>query len=103
MMGSTFSLSGSSGIDGGYAANLSYWGSTNNTRINLSGNCSFTGTIYAPQAAIRLSGGGGSDYDIVGSIVASSVDINGHFKFHFDEALLHGQMQPYVAHSWREL
>ncbi len=100
----TFTLSGGSLVDGGAAVNLSYFGTTNNTTVNLSGNASFVGTIYAPSADFSLGGGGKDTYDFSGSIIARSITVNGHFNFHYDEALLrNGPLKGYTAISWREL
>jgi hypothetical protein len=104
MNGPSFTLSGQSTVDGGTASNLSYFGTTNNTSISLSGNAAFTGTIYAPEADFSLGGGGNNTYDFVGSSVTKSVTMNGHFNFHFDEALLrNGAARAFVANSWKEL
>jgi hypothetical protein len=106
MDGPRFSVSGVNAVEGGSATNLAYYGTTNNTRITLSGNSAFTGTIYAPQANITLTGGGTDTMgtDFVGAIVGRSVTLNGHYMFHFDENLLGaGPMLPCVAYSWREL
>jgi Tfp pilus assembly protein PilX len=104
MDGPSFSLSGQSTVDGGVAANLSYLGTTNNTSISLSGNASFTGTIYAPEASFSLGGGGNNTYDFVGACVTKTVTMNGHFNFHYDENLaVAGPSKGYVATSWKEL
>jgi len=50
-----------------------------------------------------LGGGGSSTYDFVGAIVAKSVNVNGHFSFHFDENLLKAGPMFLVASSWQEL
>ncbi len=100
----SFTLSGGSIVDGGAAANLNYFGTTNNTSVSLSGNASYVGTIYAPDADFSLGGGGNNTYDFCGSIIARSIAVNGHFNFHFDEDLLRsGPLKGYVARSWREL
>jgi hypothetical protein len=104
MDGPSFTLSGNEIVDGGDAANLSYYGTTNNTQITFTGNASFTGTIYAPEADIKLGGGGNTVYDIVGSIIGNTISMNGHFNLHFDEHLLTaGPSRGFVANSWREL
>jgi hypothetical protein len=104
MDGPTFTLGGSQIVDGGNALNYSYYGTTNNTTINMTGNASFTGTIYAPEADIKLGGGGTTQYDVVGSIIGSTIQMNGHFSLHFDENLLSaGPSRGFVANSWREL
>jgi len=99
-----FSIGGNGQVDGGRAANLTYFGLPSNTSISFSGNAGFTGTIYAPDADIKLNGGGGIDYDFVGSLIAKTVTVDGHFKFHFDEDLLNaGPSRGYLAVSWTEL
>ena len=104
MDGPTFSLSGTNVVDGGNALNFSYYGTTNNTKVSMSGNAGFVGTIYAPQADLKLAGGGSNIYDFVGSIVARTVTTTGHYKFHFDENLVAaGPRRGYVANSWQEL
>ncbi len=73
------------------------------TSIDLGGNASFTGTIYAPQAAFSAGGGGANQYDCVGAVIANSISMNGHFSFHYDEAL--GRSGPgngFVITSWNE-
>jgi hypothetical protein len=39
----------------------------------------------------------------MGSIIANSVTMNGHFSFHYDENLANYSTRGYVAASWREL
>jgi len=63
MDGPSFTLSGQSTVDGGLAANLSYYGTTNNTQISFNGNANFTGTLYAPEAALNIGGGGSTIYN----------------------------------------
>jgi len=95
---------GGGNIDGGRASFLAYYGLPSNSSISLNGNGTFTGTVYAPDAAMTLSGGGSNDYDFVGSCIAKSVSINGHFQFHFDEDLLtSGPSRGYTATHWSEI
>jgi hypothetical protein len=104
MDGPNFNINSSSAVDGGYAASLSYYGTTNNTSFSLGANANFTGTIYAPEAAVHMSGGGSATYNFVGALVAKTVIMTGHFFFHYDEALhLHGPIGGFVAKSWCEL
>jgi hypothetical protein len=100
---SSFSIGGSGAIDGGRAANLSYYGLSTNTKISYTGNSFFVGTIYAPDADLKLSGGGSGTFDISGSIIAKSVTFSGHFMFHFDEDLLKTASRGFFAVSWAEL
>jgi hypothetical protein len=100
----SFTIGGAGAIDGGRAANLAYFGLPANTKITYSGNSIFVGTIYAPDADLKLSGGGSSTFDINGSVIAKSVTFSGHFMFHFDEDLINsGASRGYFAKSWAEL
>jgi len=86
------------------ATNFTYYGLPSNTSLSLSGNAAFTGSIYAPQAAFSLGGGGNNTYDFVGASVTGTVSMNGHYNFHYDENL--GRMGPirgYTVNSWNEV
>jgi len=100
----SFSISGNSVVDGGSPANLSYYGLASNTSLTFSGNAAFTGTIYAPSASLTLNGSGSSTYDVMGSVIASSVTIHGNFMFHYDQNLDNaGPSRGYLATDWSEL
>ena len=88
----------------GNAINFKYWGLPSNTRIDMSGSSAFAGVIYAPQAEFNLGGGGKNSLDFVGASVTESVKMNGHYKFHYDEALNQiGPVRGYVPTSWNEI
>ncbi len=88
----------------GNATNFYYYGLPSNTRLTLSGNSGFTGVIYAPQAALSLSGGGHDDMDFVGAAVVNSASLSGHFSFHYDENLSRiGPWKGFVVDSWNEV
>lgn len=90
--------------ESGFATNFVYYGLPNNTSVAIAGNGTFTGCIYAPQAALSLSGGGTEETDLVGATVSRTVQMNGHFKFHYDESLSRfGPGAGYVPIEWREL
>jgi len=104
--GASASLSGNGVInDTGNAFNFSYYGLPANTSLSLGGNSSFVGTIYAPSAAFAMNGGGaGTYFDFTGASISKTVQFNGHFNFHYDEAL--GKMGPprgFVVTSWNEM
>jgi len=82
-----------------------FYGLTNNTSLSLSGNAAFTGIIYAPEAAFSMNGGGkSSTADFIGASVTSTVNMNGHFNFHYDESLGSvTQSGGYQITSWSEL
>ncbi len=89
---------------GGQSKNLTYYGLPSNKSFTLGGNAAFIGSIYAPQADFVLSGGGNNDFDYAGSCVVKSVKMNGHFKFHYDEALADVPAATgFTAISWDEL
>jgi hypothetical protein len=96
---------GGSGIinSDGYAKNFQYYGLPTNTSINYKGNSSFTGTINAPQADLKLGGGGTTDYDYIGSCVVNTLTMNGHFHIHYDEALRPNVSNGYLVSSWNEV
>jgi hypothetical protein len=86
--GDSVSLGGNGVVNPtGYAANFSLYCTDNVTSLSLSGNGEFTGIIYAPTANVALNGGGSEDFDFIGAVVANYIQLNGHFKFHYDEAL----------------
>jgi hypothetical protein len=86
------------------ASHFSLFGLPSNKTIAISGNASFTGVIYAPEADIRMNGGGNNAYDVVGAIVANTAELHGHFQFHYDEALGRAKiLSKYSVASWREL
>jgi hypothetical protein len=75
-------------VQGASAANLLYFGTSNNTNLDLGGNYLITGGFYAPSAKITFHGGGINDEDFSGSFVGNSINIVGHLFVHFDENLL---------------
>ena len=86
-----------------YASSFAYWGLNNNTSVKMGGNAAFTGTIYAPYAHFALGGGGSTVYDVVGAVIVNTVKMNGHFNFHYDEALgKFGPLRAYIIDSWHE-
>lgn len=88
----------------GNAINFMYYGLPSNKSLTFSGNSAFVGTIYAPNAAFTLGGGGSTDLDFVGASVSNTVKMNGHFKFHYDENLRRvGPGRGYIATSWKEI
>jgi hypothetical protein len=87
-----------------YALNLGMYGLPTCTHIDLGGNAAATWFIYAPEASLKLNGGGNNNYDVVGAIVCHDITINGHFNFHYDDALKTlGPPRGYIASSWREV
>jgi len=85
------------------ASAFEYWGLPSNTSFAFKGNASFTGIVYAPEADFTLGGGGSNDYDFVGACVVNTIKMNGHFHFHYDEALRKKYWSGYQAAAWNEV
>lgn len=105
MEGSLFSLTGQAYIDNqsNHPDNFYLFGLPTCTGIVFGGNASFTGGIYAPEAAFTLGGGGNDIYDFIGASVTYTVVMNGHFRFHYDENL--GRIGPgkgFIPTAWKE-
>lgn len=83
---------------------FAFWGLPTCTSISFSGNASFTGSIYAPNADFTLNGGGNNNIDFVGASITKTVRLNGHFNFHYDEALATlGPSRGFIVTSWNEI
>jgi len=101
---SAVSLSGSSVVNkSGNAANFTLHGLPGLTAINMSGNGTFIGTIYAPQAKLSMSGSGNDSLDFIGAAIVNEVNGSGNFKFHYDESLSYNTPQNLVIVSWKEI
>ena len=96
---------GGAGVNNtGTASNFVYYGLPTNTKLVLPSNGDFTGVLYAPNATLALNGGGSAPVNFSGACVMNSIAVNGHYKFHFDEALkAHGPWLDYVIYAWTEL
>jgi hypothetical protein len=99
------SLTGNNTLNSdGFAGSFKFWGLPSCTTVTFSGNAGFTGTIYAPQADFTFNGGGNDTTDFIGASVTKSVNMNGHFNFHYDEILGRtGPSRGYYITSWVEL
>jgi hypothetical protein len=74
------------------------------TSISVSGNGVGTGYVYAPEASLQFNGGGNGVYDVVGAFIVHDIQLNGHFNFHYDEALLNrGPHRGFIPVSWKEI
>ena len=100
----TISLTGN-GVrnETGFAGNFAVWAMPLVTTVGISGEGQFTGTLYAPQAALNLSGGGSSGLDFIGAAVANTVNGSGKYKFHYDEALQNTGLRNLTVVSWKEI
>lgn len=105
MDGASADISGNGVINGdGRPGSFYYFGTKKNTSIVLAGNGEFTGAIYAPNADAGGNGGGNSDQDFSGAAVLRSLKFNGHYSFHYDEALgRNGIFTGFTLTTWNEL
>jgi hypothetical protein len=89
----------------GGATNFQYYGLPNNTNFIWSGSTGFTGTVYAPQAAVTLSPQNATGpLDVRGAFVANSLLTNGLFNFYYDPNLSsNGPVSGFTVNSWHEL
>ena len=88
----------------GYAANFMCWCTDAVTSMAFSGNGQFCGVLVAPNASLALNGGGNSNEDFIGSIIASTITLNGHFSFHYDEALRNYRGNGrFIIQEWNEI
>jgi hypothetical protein len=103
--GTSVTISGNQVLNpNGYAGSFIVYCPTNVVNFTLNGNGEFTGVLVAPSANIAMHGGGNSNQDFCGSLMVNSVSMNGHFSFHWDEALgkLGGNGR-YIIQSWDEI
>jgi hypothetical protein len=101
---SSINAAGNTAIDAsGRPENLWIYGTSTLTGITFSGNAQFTGVIYAPEANIKLNGGGNNNLDIAGSVVVNSITVGGHFALHYDEYLSTLRSRGYIPTSWQEV
>jgi hypothetical protein len=103
--GSSCAIGGNGIINqNGYAVNCQVFCTPTVTSVSFNGNGEFIGVLVAPEASIQMNGGGHSDNDFIGALMASSVTMNGHFSFHYDEALgKNGANSRFIATSWDEI
>lgn len=88
----------------GTADSFAFWGTPSCTSITFSGNAGFTGTIYAPSANFVMNGGGNNTIDFIGASITKTARLNGHFNFHYDEALKKiGPSRGFIVTSWNEM
>jgi len=81
--------------------NCQFYGLPTSTSWDLSGNGQWVGTVYAPNAALSMCGGGARG-DMSGAVVARSITMTGQVQFHYDESLRRiGPGAGYNLASWK--
>ncbi len=94
-------FTGNSGINPppGTPQDLLIYGLNGCTKVDIGGNSATSAAIYAPHAAVDV--GGTADY--FGSVVGSSIKVNGSVNFHYDESMdTAGKILGFALVSWRE-
>jgi hypothetical protein len=83
--------------------NCQIYGTSALTDLDVGGNGEITCVVYAPYTAVTLHGGGNSDQDFSGALVAKTFRFTGHYNIHYDEALgKFGQWRGFTITSWNE-
>jgi hypothetical protein len=96
-MDGTISASGKGAINNtNWAGALQIFTTTTGT-CQISGNGELKACLYAPNATLKVAGGGSSG-SVVGAFVAKSLTSTGHADFHYDEALR--QLNTGGGNSW---
>ena len=73
------------------------------TDLDIGGNGEATCVVYAPYANVKLHGGGNSDQDFSGALIAKTFTFTGHYNIHYDEALGRmGLWRGFTITSWNE-
>jgi hypothetical protein len=79
------------------AANLTVYGLTTCTNVQMAGNGAFYGQIDAPQSTLTVTGNG----DMFGAFTAGAIQLKGNGAVHYDQAL--AAFTGFVMASWNEL
>ena len=103
--GSSITIGGNGVVNpSGFAGNFIVYCAPSVTDFTLNGNGEFTGVLVAPNADVKMNGGGSGDEDFIGALMVNSVRMNGHFKFHYDEALARMPANGrFLITSWDEI
>ncbi len=103
--GTTVGITGNNVVNpNGFPGNFIVYCAPTVTSFSLAGNGAFTGILVAPNADLTLNGGGSGNEDFCGSIMAQSATLNGHFSFHYDEALNTSPSNGrYLVTTWNEI
>ncbi len=86
--GSSSTIAGNGIINqAGFASDCKIYCTPTVTDLDFKGNGEFIGVVVAPEAHVTMDGGGHLNNDFIGAIMCDSVTMNGHYSFHYDEAL----------------
>lgn len=80
--------------EGGFPSNFVVYCTSTVTNLSVSGNAPIVGVLIAPNANAGFYGGGNNSFDFMDSLMANSLNLYGHWNFHFDQALLQQGLVP---------
>jgi putative adhesin len=97
-VGGMGSISGGGVVNGsGLPSKFSYNGLPSSTSLFYSGQGDFVGTINAPEASVRISGGS----SVFGAVICNTFTSSGGSGVHYDQALRGGGI--FMVTGWTEL
>lgn len=89
-------------VNPGTGKNFLYFGMPSNTSMNFNGLVNFIGVVYAPDANIKM-GGGGNAINFQGAVMGKSLTLGGGFNMHYDESLKNFRKAGYIVVTWNEI
>ena len=104
MTAPTFTLKGPIEIENGNAKQLAYFGLAGNTLVDFTQVKSFTGTVFAPNAEVKIGRSHSTRFSFIGSCIGASLTTRGGCDFHFDQNLQRaGPALGWTISQWKEL
>ena len=104
MTGSTFTWTGPIEIENGNAKQLAYFGLAGNSLLDFTHISSFTGTVFAPHAQLKMGRSHSQRFSFTGSCIGASLTTRGGCDFHFDQNLPRsGYTLGWTIAQWQEL
>jgi hypothetical protein len=96
----TTTLSGGGVVNqAGNATNATFYGTTNNTSLTISGSSAFIGRLNVPYADAVYSGSAA----FIGDFVVKTFNDSGGAAMHYDEGLMGYPGNGYIATTWHEV
>jgi choice-of-anchor A domain-containing protein len=93
-------ISGAGVVNGTQSASqCAIYGLPGCTTITCGNSGAFIGTVYAPEAALTVSGSGG----VSGGFTASTITVSNSGQVHYDEHLTTLGGSGYAVMSWNEI
>jgi hypothetical protein len=104
MTGPAFVWEGPVQIDNGNAKQLSYYGLVGNSTLDFTQIPSFTGTVFAPHAQLKIGRSRSDHFSFTGSVIGGNVVIRGTCEAHNDRNIQRvGPTLGWTMARWKEL